>query len=306
MRSWIPYALKQNLQVLDIDHVQECSIPPSVFSCASLVDASLGYSVKSVHNIKVINLPFLKRLSLKGTHINQDFVDKLFCGCPVLECLNLERCRRDFSTLNSQNLKYLNARTWSPCGGTDKRMALINTSNLLSFCDSICPYLCGQKLLLKMPSLTSASICMAKCHHWHHYKSNILIGLSNVQILQLSGVRIKEFLEADLSHCPEFANAKDLSVDGLCLSCHFYILASFLNHFPNLENLSLYYRGCSCEVRVPVKKSLKIVPFEGMQLKTVEVKFSKSDKYFPRVVKNMQDCTKNSRAQINMTGRLCY
>ncbi|KAJ1685163.1 hypothetical protein LUZ63_016553 [Rhynchospora breviuscula] len=203
-RSWIPYALKHNLQVLNIDHLQECSIPLSVFSCASLVDASLGYSVKSVLNVKVINLPCLRQLSLKGTHINQDFVDKLFCGCPVLEFLNLERCHRDFSTINSQRLKYLNARSWSSCKGTNKKMELINAPNLLSFCDSICPYLCGQKLLLIMPSLTSASICMAKCHYnWQQYKSNILIDLSNVQNLQLSGVGIKEFLEAELSHCPD-------------------------------------------------------------------------------------------------------
>ncbi|KAJ4794564.1 FBD-associated F-box protein [Rhynchospora pubera] len=306
MRSWIPYALKHNLQVLNIVHVRECSVSPSIFTCASLVDASLGYAVKSVRNIKVIKLPRLRRLSLKGTHINQHFVDKLFWGCPVLEFLNLEQCHRDFSIINSQSLKYLNARTWSYCRGTDKRMDLINTPNLLSFCDSICPNLCGQKLLLKMPSLTSATIYMAKCHfNWCENKNNILIGLSNVQNLKLSGLGIKEFLETELSHCPEFAKAKDLSVDGLCLSCHFYILASFLNHFPNLEKLSLYYSGCSCKVRVPAKSSLKIVPFKGQQLKTVEVKFSKSDKYFPRVVKNMQDCTKTSRAQINMTG-LCY
>ncbi|KAJ4818392.1 F-box/RNI-like superfamily protein [Rhynchospora pubera] len=306
MRSWILYALKHNLQVLNIDLMQECLMPPNVFNCASLVDASVAYSLKSLQNIEVINLPCLRRLSLKGAgaHITQDFVDKLFYGCPVLEFLNLEYCYRDFSSINSQSLKYLNARTICSCRETKKRMELINTPNLLSFLDNICPYLGGQHMPLNMPSLNSASICMEKCHYnWpHKNKSNILMGLLNVQNLELSGFELKAFLEAELSHCPEFSNAKDLSVDGLCLSCHFYRLAAFLNHFPNLEKLLLYYRGCSCKLRVPAKKTIKLAPFEGKRLRTVEVKFSKSSKYFPQVVKNLQNYTKNSRAQINMTG----
>ncbi|KAJ4752453.1 F-box/RNI-like/FBD-like domains-containing protein [Rhynchospora pubera] len=162
MRSWILYALKHNLQVLNVDCIPECTLPLGVFTCASLADALVG-SYISLHNLDVINLPCFKQLSLKDIDINQDFVDKLLCGCPVLEFLNLEGRSRDFSTINSHSLKYLKIQTWCFSKEAEKKMEFIDTPNLLSFSDSICPYLNGQKVPLKMPSLTSASIHLDVC-----------------------------------------------------------------------------------------------------------------------------------------------
>ncbi|KAJ4809094.1 FBD-associated F-box protein [Rhynchospora pubera] len=296
MRSWILYALKHNLQVLDIDIRPEDSLPFGVFTCASLVDVSLS-SYTSVQTVEVINLPCLRRLHLNHMKLNQDFIEKLFCGCPVLEFLHLEYYIGEFTAINSPSLKYLEIKYYGLRGETEKNIELINTPNLLSFRYSIYSNTIGHKILLKMPSLTSASIYS----DYHIGKSNILIGLSNVQNLKLRGCAIKGLLKNELPNCPEFSNVKDLSLDDLCLSCNFSLFASFLNHFPNLEKLSLQHAGCSFGEKVDGnRESLKIAPFKGRRLETVEVMFVRNDKCFPQAVKHLQDITEKSKAQINM------
>ncbi|KAJ1691630.1 hypothetical protein LUZ63_015785 [Rhynchospora breviuscula] len=286
IRSWILHALKYNLQVLHFsfsryyDPYPQGSLHLGIFTCASLVDASL-HSTISVRNIEVINLPCLKRLHLKMIALSQNFVGKLFCGCPVLELLHLENCGAERFSTNSKSLKHLKVENGCWGGDSEKSMELIDTPNLVSLYYPMCPYIFDQcKMLLKMPSLTSASI-----HSHYHYRgqSNVLIGLSNVQYLVLFGENIKGAMEIELPNCPVFSNLKNLSVNNLCLRCHFNILASFLSHCPNLEKLSLCYLGCYCKWdALGNQESLKIAPFEGKRLQTVEVKFSRSDRNFPQ------------------------
>ncbi|KAJ3687145.1 hypothetical protein LUZ61_016309 [Rhynchospora tenuis] len=305
IRSWILYALKHNLQVLNIDFQLVASLPLGVFTCASLVDASLDYP-NALNHIKVINLPCLRRLYLHGGKLNQDSVDKLFCGCPVLEFLHLEYCCEESFIINSQSLKYLKVHCVSGRIETKNLMELINTPNLLSFCCEISPETIGRKIvnghkmLLKMPILSSAHISLDL-----HYKvKGMLMGLSNVQNLTFSGRGIKDLLENDLLKYPEFSNLKNLNVKDFCLCHHFNLLASFLNHCLILEKLSLEYLGCQCGAQVQVlgkQKSLKIAPFKGKQLKIVEVQFVEHDQDFPRFVKYLQEIARNSSAQINMT-----
>ncbi|KAJ1691795.1 hypothetical protein LUZ63_015950 [Rhynchospora breviuscula] len=304
IKSWILFALKHNLQVLNIDF-QPVALPLGVFTCASLVDASLDYP-NALNHIKVINLPCLRRLYLHGGELNQDSVDKLFCGCPVLEFLHLEHHCKEFLIINSQSLKYLKIHCVSGRVETEKLMELINTPNLLSFFCEISPEIFGRKIvnshkvLLKMPILTSAHISLDL-----HYKvKGMLIGLSNVQNLTFSGPGIKDLLENDLPNHPEFSILKNLNVKDFCLCHHFNLLASFLNHCPNLEKLSLEYLGCQCCAWVQVhgnQESLKIAPFDGKQLKVVEVQFVEHNENLPRFVKHLQEITRNSSAQINMT-----
>ncbi|KAJ3708546.1 hypothetical protein LUZ61_012251 [Rhynchospora tenuis] len=306
IRSWFLHALNHNPQVLKIDFTLEGSVPLALFTCASLVDASF-FHFPSKHNM-VINLPCLRRLHLNQGNLHHGFVEKLFSGCPMLEFFHLEHCHRELYTINSQSLKYLKAECchsnfWQ---ATEKEIVLINTPNLLSFCDNICLDFVGPKLLLKMPSLTSANIRFERSRYERSYdgKSNILMGLSNVQNLKLSGHGIKVLLETEMPNCPEFSNLKELSVDNLCLTCHCNLLASFLNHCPNLEKLSLYHFGLYCEGEMHGNQEvMKIAPFKGKRLETVEVKFPRCDESFPQVMKHLQDITKKSSAQINTTSQ---
>ncbi|KAJ4769494.1 FBD-associated F-box protein [Rhynchospora pubera] len=305
VRSWIQYALKHNIQEFSIEFpLQDSSVPlDGVFNCASLIDLSindLSRNVFETHQVTVVNLPCLKQLYLRGIELLQDFVDDIFSGCPVLEFLHLEDCGLGFSTMNSQRLKYLNIGGHELHYEPEEQMELIEAPNLLSFCYDQWSYQMGDKLHLKMPSLTSAFII------YDDKLQGILTGLSNVQNLELGGYGIKDVLENELPNCPEFSNLKDFSMESFnhfCLLHRFNLLASFLNHCPRLENLSLVYRGCFCrsEEQVPGNEELlKIAPFKGKQLKIVKVGFSKSEQSFPQLVKYLQDFTCNSSARINM------
>ncbi|KAJ3687002.1 hypothetical protein LUZ61_016166 [Rhynchospora tenuis] len=319
MRSWILYALKHNPQELHIYFMFDGSVPLScIFSCSSLVDASLNFPL-CVKNINTINLPCLRRLHLMWIVLYQEFFEKLFCGCPVLEFLHLEDCYRKYSIINSQSLKYLKVENHDSFLQEKESIVfklfrvpecvikMINTPNLLSFCYTDWVDFFGHKMLLKMPSLTSANIHITcplyKLKNWSYKgKSNILMGLPDVQNLKLSGSRIKDFLESELPNYPVFSNLKYLSVDGLCLSCHFNLLASFLNHCLNLEKLSLLRVNCHCEeVLYNNRESLNIAPFKGKQLRTVEVEVCGSDKDTPQIMKYLHNITEESSSQIKMT-----
>ncbi|KAJ3708547.1 hypothetical protein LUZ61_012252 [Rhynchospora tenuis] len=240
IRSWFLYALNHNPQVLKIVYPLEGSVPLAIFTCASLVDASFS-SFTHVCNIKLINLPCLRRLHLNGGGLTHGFVEMLFSGCPMLEFFHVENCYRELYSINSQSLKHLKTE-WPSINlwhkDTGKEIVLINTPNLLSFSDVICLNFTGPKWLLKMPSLTSANISFERSTYGRSYdgKSNILMGLSNVENLKLSGYGIKVLLETEMLNCPEFTNLKDLSVKDLCLACNCNLFTCFfLESLPQFE-----------------------------------------------------------------------
>jgi hypothetical protein len=73
----------------------------------------------------------------------------------------------------------------------DKTLQLINAPNLLSFDYTDCPDHIG---LLNLPSLIDATICIDDCiigHEFYKGKSNIIVGISNVQNLKLMGLMMK-------------------------------------------------------------------------------------------------------------------
>jgi F-box domain len=188
IKSWVHYALKHNPRVLDLTFAGMGSLPCGVFSCSSLVDLSLSLN-GFTNDVQFINLPCLRRLHLQDISINQEFVEKLFSGCPMLEFFHLHRCCMEFSNIHSQSLKCLklegNIRL------TVKRLQSINAPKLLSFY-----YRCLNyhecKPLLNMPSLSSASICVDYCLDNLFYDGNsyILSSISSVKHLKLNGFGI--------------------------------------------------------------------------------------------------------------------
>ncbi|KAJ3686972.1 hypothetical protein LUZ61_016136 [Rhynchospora tenuis] len=298
IKSWILYALKHKPKVFDINVLPMDSLPFGVFTCKSLVEASFS-SYTSVKTVQVINLPSLKRLHLNGLELSQGCIEKLFRGCPMLEFLYLEICCEEVSTIKCQSLKYLKIRCHCLSGDVEKRIKLIDTPNLLSFCYRTCWNGIGHEMLLKMPSLTHASIYSQRPYKG---RSNIVMGLSNVRSLKLSGRALKDLLQNELPNCPDFSNVKELSLNYLYLCYYFKIFANVLNHFPNLEKLSIQLVGCYLEGELHEKQEwLEIEPFKGTLLQTVEVKYHRSNICFPWVMKFLQDFTEKSRPQINIT-----
>ncbi|KAJ4789753.1 F-box/RNI-like/FBD-like domains-containing protein [Rhynchospora pubera] len=164
VKSWIRYALKHNIKELTIElPLYYSSVPlDGVFNCASLINVSINELSNIIFETRLVtgvNLPCLKQLYLRGIELIQYFVDNLFSGCPVLEYLHLEDCGLGFSTMYSQSLKYLKIDCHEGLHyDPEEQMELIEAPNLLSFCYDQRSYQMGDKLHLKMPSLTSAVI----------------------------------------------------------------------------------------------------------------------------------------------------
>lgn len=80
-----------------------------IFTCASLQEVFLAS--RGDHNIEIapnsVHLPHLKILYLLYVKVNDDFLDKLFFGCPIVEELVLYGCILKASRISSGRLKSL-------------------------------------------------------------------------------------------------------------------------------------------------------------------------------------------------------
>ncbi|KAF3333083.1 F-box/LRR-repeat protein [Carex littledalei] len=81
-----------------------------IFTCASLHEVCFGSKLED-RDIEIapnsVNLPRLKRLDLCNVTVNDDFLDKLFLGCPIIEELFLDSCILTASRISSGTLKRL-------------------------------------------------------------------------------------------------------------------------------------------------------------------------------------------------------
>jgi F-box domain len=191
IRSWIRYAFNHN--------------PPrlGVFSSSSLVNLSLSALYSRRNIIKLINLPCLRQLHLEFIYVNQEFVDKLFCGSPMLQFLHLDNCCMELSSVCSQSLTHLKVN--GICSQSESNIIeLIDAPNLLFFEYDGCVNCIGHKMHLNMRSLTSACICCFSpfCHCFQYNgKSNIFTGISSVERLELNGRWIKVRTQARKDFC---------------------------------------------------------------------------------------------------------
>lgn len=82
-----------------------------IFSCESLEDVLLWLDVDDNGYLIIaptsVHLPFLKKIHLIFVTLGDDFVNKLFMGCPVLEELSLSDCDLKVSKISSSTLKKL-------------------------------------------------------------------------------------------------------------------------------------------------------------------------------------------------------
>ncbi|KAF3321426.1 putative F-box/FBD/LRR-repeat protein [Carex littledalei] len=298
IRPWIRYAIKCNLRVLTIIWMdKKILLPSEVFTCPSLEYVTLG----RIGTPEVINLPSLKQLHLKYSVLDQDFMSKLLCGCPVLEDLHVEGGLVEFSKITSHSLKHLKI-TSHDCHWKLAELSemIINAPNLLSFHFEMCSF-CQEGIMLNMPSLHEACIkfiCSDELvSSLDMTKSNILCGLINVHRLKLNGYLSSACWYAEIANCRTFSNLTCLSV-GSCMNfCQFNLFSSLLEHCPNLRNLSL---GPDYEFRA--EQIDEVARFKCEQLETVEVKFYLWDTNFHWVVKCLQEAvTELPNCRIIMT-----
>jgi hypothetical protein len=85
-------------------------------------------------------------------------------------------------------------------------------------------------------------------------------------------------LENSLQKCSQISKIVSLCLKGLCLNCHFRLVASFLEHLPMLEKLVLCHK--SCKVIVVSHKMLIMKMSKLMQAIEMKLLYNSTWNYF--------------------------
>ncbi|CAN6277846.1 unnamed protein product [Urochloa humidicola] len=151
-RRWLRDAISRGgLRVLELTF--RCShdfeLPDCLFTCATLEEMEINLSASVYRqdiSPKSVCLPRLKKMHLENLLIHTSAVEKLNCGWPALEDLNLHRCRLGSFKISSETLKTLSI---TDCTHTEIKVSAPNTASLkLTFS--------GRVHLSAMPRLVSA------------------------------------------------------------------------------------------------------------------------------------------------------
>ncbi|KAJ3684192.1 hypothetical protein LUZ61_013356 [Rhynchospora tenuis] len=237
---------------IDIDGVEKLNFPDSVFSCASLESLELClFPYGRIIRPKSIALASLKTLNLRLIRLDDDFMQKLFLGCPTLERLKLHHCELFISDISSSMLKEL-AILECPqfqsmqisCPGlfslfirTSMRIQIISLENMASLVKAyISLYWCDEEVRY-YPFDVQADVINVP----NSANSKFLSGLSNVTSLELhfDHPELREWWEDTITNYKTFYNLKRLDVGAWSLDTDFRLVASFLEHSPVLEQLTL-------------------------------------------------------------------
>ncbi|XP_078150002.1 F-box/LRR-repeat protein 25-like [Carex rostrata] len=175
--NWIRYAVNHNTRVLHITY--DGSVPCCIYTCTSLEELYLGFPCID-SSVPIINLPKLRKLTIRYEHLNSGNVKNLLSGCRTLEFLRLDSCFFiECIIISHECLKHLAIVNCY----RDGTSLFINTPNLLSFSYD------GKlsKTTLNMPSLTFASL--VRCNSLTNTSSEEFVtffcSLTNAEFLEL-------------------------------------------------------------------------------------------------------------------------
>ncbi|KAL5730041.1 hypothetical protein ACHQM5_002915 [Ranunculus cassubicifolius] len=288
MNTWIRFAVKHNVQVLDVNITRQVvrrqELPLHVSGLESLrvlklthdffsptVDLTLPHSV---------SLPRLKVLQLSAIRFsNEKLMAELLSNCPVLETLVLKRCgfwNMKNVVISGRQLKNLVIEHCRNEYHSSDLNVMVSASSLESFS---CKDLERNEFsLAKFPSLVDADIDIAiqnieadssydiddYCRmkdRFGYRMVNIFNGLSCVRVLTLSAWSV-QFLSEVLNTVEDllntFHNLRYLKVTAFCTSSSIRSVIRLLKSLPNLETFKMRINERCCkEVRYyicPMKK----------------------------------------------------
>ncbi|KAJ4789544.1 F-box/RNI-like superfamily protein [Rhynchospora pubera] len=272
--KWLDHVmiLKPREISLLVDGKNAFDIPDSLFSCSSLQELSLNIlSTDEIHTIrtKSINLPSLKMLEIQGVDLDNNFVEKLFTGCPALESLHLSHCDLYISDISCKVLKNLAFHECYQC----KKMQ-ISCPSLESLVIDVYEQVEGISLQ-NMVSLVNAKLHL---YMWNddRFDMKLLSALSNVSTLKLDlrgASCFEEILKDDIADCRTFINLTSLEIANYEPCDDFYLVACFLKHSPSLQELTLRIS----EVRrdnlqeEPRKKKQRVVVSQREHLEVIRI-----------------------------------
>ncbi|GAB2301121.1 hypothetical protein Dimus_035154 [Dionaea muscipula] len=135
--TWINTAVEHNVQKLDLEVTINGldELPNCLFTCASLTTFRLVISYEVLRLPDSLSLHNLKQLTVMGAFFyDENALEKIFSGCPVLECFFIKRCnlsRLASVTVSSPRLKSLYI---IENFDTEKRSFILQTPRLETLC----------------------------------------------------------------------------------------------------------------------------------------------------------------------------
>uniref|UniRef100_F6HR85 F-box domain-containing protein n=1 Tax=Vitis vinifera TaxID=29760 RepID=F6HR85_VITVI len=254
--SWICIALERRVQELDLHLLIDWGVelPPMFFICKTLVVVKLSCAL-FLDIPTTVWLPSLKALHLKSVeYSDDDSIQKLLSGCPVLEELVIEREERDNQwvvNVSNPSLKILRIFFFTdgfahPYEQEDQDYKVVVDAPNLEYL-SITDYLSKDYFVKDLPSLVKAFIDVEQDSEefeesphnggisYHGPIYELLGRISNVKCLSLTGVTLDvSFLCPPI--LPTFHNMTCLEflfIGGF----NWDFLPNFLHSSPNLEAL---------------------------------------------------------------------
>ncbi|XP_051217468.1 MEIOTIC F-BOX protein MOF [Lolium perenne] len=262
VNSWIRRGVKRCPKVVEIHSTDGCKLP------------HLGGSSSSR----------LNRLHLTGITLDKTFTQQLRSTCPVLDDLELRRCRLDGHTeivsFTLNKLTIVDCTTNNPSALTIKAPSLTYLQLVITALDRN-----WQAVVVnQMTRLNKATICLKDSTAMLPCK--LLSSLMFAEDLQLTGLRTLANLHIGSGTFPVFCSVRILLLDKCDLSDSCDILGNFLNNAPYLEKLTLQ----QCKLPECSKKSKaggnvertslqcqETPSFQCLRLKRTEIKYDEDD-----------------------------
>lgn len=279
VRMWIGYAVKHNVKVLDVKLClyDKTVLPPGIFTCRSLQELNLQWGNAPYRDYEhtglvlpdIINLPSLKKLTLRDVEVDELSLNRFIARSPGLEDLHLIDSAMRLDLIASKALKRLTLDGFLyECDGF-----IIAAPHLTGFeCTG-----CSLEAISwrDQPSLESARI--DTCGYTFDCESKFTGVLAYAKKLTLFGPDIKVMLEKELPTCSAFEGLTTLEIGEWNLFEDLFVVLRFLQLSPRLEELTLVHRPLDYE-----GEEIDGMPIDGMTfgcpfLESVVIQCSEDD-----------------------------
>ncbi|KAK6934413.1 Leucine-rich repeat 2 [Dillenia turbinata] len=255
--NWICSAIMWRVEVLDLtlNMTDPIYLPRSFFFCKSLVGLVLNGEF-------VLDVPFracfpsLKRLDLRSVlFVDDESVERLFCGCPMLEELIVFRTVWDgvrVFKISSHSLKmlYLQVTTsyWTKSIRNYEYVLVLDAPNLAKL--ELHDDHSENFLICNLQSVIDATIdVLEPDSDWaidgtysERLALTLLAGISNTRSLSLSGDTLQALCVLRDYKLPTFHSLTHLGLHMNVIKHGWYLFGELLHSMPNLEVL-VFERG---------------------------------------------------------------
>ncbi|KAJ3674733.1 hypothetical protein LUZ60_005349 [Juncus effusus] len=240
IKTWILnlVSLKPKVVNIDINKSEEMSFFSYLFDCSTLeilflwTENDAGWT--SI-NPTVVNLPCLKVLQFGYVYFNNEFIQKIMIGCPIIEELVIENSLLDVT----EKIRSSSLRTLIIMNNEYNKDAILRIS-IPSLVDLDCEVPLGQISFENLESLEFASVTLHNIEGDYDGKEvKLLRGLSNAKTIEFWGIHVNDMLETESSDLPVFEKLESLDLGGFSVNKNLEPLASFLKRTSNLNNLAL-------------------------------------------------------------------